>query len=108
MAIKTPDFLFKIIIIGDPAAGKSSLMHKYIENQFRHQYSVTVGVEFASKKVKISPDLEIGLQIWDTAGQETFRSIIKSFYRNAAAAFLVYDMTKSKKAFIYSFNFMLN
>lgn len=53
-----------------------------------------VGVEFASKKLDIDQNYKIKLQIWDTAGQESFRSIVKSFYRNAAAVILVYNITK--------------
>lgn len=53
-----------------------------------------VGVEFASKKVDIDENFKVKLQIWDTAGQESFRSIVKSFYRNAASVILVYNITK--------------
>ena len=53
-----------------------------------------LGVEFASKKLDIDENYRIKLQIWDTAGQESFRSIVKSFYRNAAAVILVYNITK--------------
>lgn len=64
-------------------------------------YKVTIGnqktylgVEFASKKLDIDENYKIKLQIWDTAGQQSFRSIVKSFYRNAAAVILVYNITK--------------
>ena len=55
-------------------------------------YNVTIGVEFSSKVVRVNDNTVVKLQIWDTAGQESFRSIIKSFYRKAACVFLVYSV----------------
>jgi Ras-related protein Rab-2A len=52
------------------------------------------GVEFASKVIKIDENFNVKMTIWDTAGQESFKSIIKSYYRNSSAVFLVYDITK--------------
>lgn len=76
-------------------------MVRYIKDDFSPQYSVTVGnlslisgVEFASKIVKVDDTYSIKLQIWDTAGQESFRSIVRNFYRNTSAVFLVYNVTK--------------
>ncbi len=93
--------LFKLIMIGDSGTGKSSLINRYIKNEFDLDYKVTIGknlfdsgVEFASKKIDIDENYRIRLQIWDTAGQESFRSIVKSFYRNATAVILVYSLSK--------------
>ena len=61
-----------------------------------------LGVEFASKKLDIDENYRIKLQIWDTAGQESFRSIVKSFYRNAAAVILVYNITKYQPSLYFS------
>ena len=69
-------------------------MVRYIKDDFNPEYSVTVGVEFASKIVKIDDVYSIKLQIWDTAGQESFRSIVRNFYRNTSAVFLVYNILK--------------
>ncbi|KAH3765896.1 GTP-binding protein RAB4 [Pelomyxa schiedti] len=86
------DFLFKFIVIGDAATGKSCLLHRFIENKFLRDSTHTIGVEFGAKVVDIGGKT-IKLQIWDTAGQERFRSVTKSYYRGAAGALLVYDVT---------------
>ncbi|PHJ15488.1 ras family protein, partial [Cystoisospora suis] len=86
------DYLFKFIIIGDAGAGKSCLLHQFIENKFKKGSSHTIGVEFGSKLISIG-GRRIKLQIWDTAGQERYRSVTRSYYRGAAGALLVYDLT---------------
>ncbi|KAL4449235.1 hypothetical protein ABPG74_015617 [Tetrahymena malaccensis] len=96
-------FLIKTIIVGDAGVGKSSILKRFTQNDFQENYNATIGLEFESKDVTIGSDNQedgskITLQIWDTAGQESFRSIVKSFYRNSAAVLLVYD-TKSRKSF---------
>ena len=78
--------------MGDTAVGKSCLLLQLIENEIRQKHEVTIGVEFGAKVIK-SRGENIKLQIWDTAGQENFRSITRSYYRSAAAAILVYDVT---------------
>lgn len=83
------DLSFKLIIVGDSGVGKSSLMIKAIKNSFEDFYSPTVGFEFLSFNVKIDQKI-IKLQIWDTCGQEAYRSLISSFYRNSSLAILVY------------------
>lgn len=65
------DYLFKLIIIGNSGVGKSCLMHRITSNEFMDDHEVTVGVEFGSLLVKIE-DIVFKLQIWDTAGQESF------------------------------------
>ena len=85
-------YMFKYIIIGDTGVGKSCILSQFLQNKFSPQYDVTVGVEFGAKLIKINGE-PIKLQIWDTAGQETFKSITRSYYRSAAAALLVYDIT---------------
>lgn len=72
--------------------GKSCLLLQLIESEVRQNHDVTIGVEFGAKVMK-SRGENIKLQIWDTAGQENFRSITRSYYRSAAAAILVYDIT---------------
>ena len=74
------NYLFKYIIIGDTNVGKSCLMMQFIEHKFKNFVDPTIGVEFGSKKVNIDDDA-IKLQIWDTAGQESFRSITRSYFR---------------------------
>jgi len=86
------DFLFKFIVIGDTAVGKSCILHRFIDNKFKKESTHTIGVEFGSKIVEVG-GRNVKLQIWDTAGQERFRSVTRSYYRGAAGAILVYDTT---------------
>lgn len=86
-------YLFKFIIIGDEAVGKTCLLLQFTDKRYRTTHQVTVGVEFGSRTVDIA-GTQIKLQCWDTAGQDRFRSIIRSYYRGAAGALLVYDITR--------------
>ena len=85
------DLSFKLIIIGDSGVGKSCLTMKAVKNYFENYYSPTVGFEFFTFNVKLK-DTNIRLQIWDTCGQEVYRSLIRGFYRNASLAILVYSI----------------
>lgn len=93
-------YLFKFIVIGDSGTfdiyegvGKSCSVLQFIEQKMNPNHDVTIGVEFAAKTIKIGKKI-IKLQIWDTAGQENFRSITRSYYRSAIGALLVYDITR--------------
>lgn len=86
-------YLFKYIIIGDTGVGKSCLLLQFTDKRFRPVHDLTIGVEFGARMVNIE-GTQIKLQIWDTAGQESFRSITRSYYRGAAGALLVYDITR--------------
>ncbi|KAM3129907.1 GTP-binding protein yptV4 [Paramecium bursaria] len=86
-------YLFKLILIGDTGVGKSCLLLQFIDKRFRQKHEVTIGVEFGARMIDIESQ-NIKLQIWDTAGQESFRSITRSYYRSAAGAIIVYDITK--------------
>ena len=91
------DLSFKMIVIGDAGVGKSCLTTKASRGFFEESYSATVGFEFLTFNVKIN-DKIIKLQIWDTCGQEIYRSLISSFYRNASLAMMVYAID-SKESF---------
>ncbi|KAK4551847.1 hypothetical protein LTR86_010843 [Recurvomyces mirabilis] len=93
------DYLTKIILLGPSASGKSCLLHRFLANEWRTLTSQTIGVEFASKIVKVGSATNstrrrkrVKLQLWDTAGTERFRSVSRSYYRGAAGAVLVYDL----------------
>lgn len=86
-------YLFKYIIIGDSAVGKSCLLLQFTDKRFQPVHDLTIGVEFGARMINIDSK-QIKLQIWDTAGQESFRSITRSYYRGAAGALLVYDITR--------------
>mmetsp|Transcript_6888 Transcript_6888/g.7921 ORF Transcript_6888/g.7921 Transcript_6888/m.7921 type:complete len:212 (+) Transcript_6888:371-1006(+) len=86
-------YLFKYIIIGDTGVGKSCLLLQFTDKRFQPVHDLTIGVEFGARMINIE-NKQIKLQIWDTAGQESFRSITRSYYRGAAGALLVYDITR--------------
>jgi len=86
-------YLFKYIIIGDTGVGKSCLLLQFTDKRFQPTHDLTIGVEFGARMITIE-DKPIKLQIWDTAGQESFRSITRSYFRGAAGALLVYDITR--------------
>lgn len=85
--------LMKLIIIGDGGTGKSSLLHRFVEDSFSDDQTATIGVEFGSKIIELG-GRRIKLQIWDTAGQERYRSVTRSYYRGAAGCLIVYDIVK--------------
>ena len=85
------DLSFKIIVVGDSGVGKSCLTLKGIKNHYEECYSPTIGFEFFNFNIRIN-DKNIKLQIWDTCGQEAYRSLITSFYRNCSLAILAYSI----------------
>eukprot|EP00245_Coleochaete_scutata_P002086 TRINITY_DN12687_c0_g1_i1.p1 TRINITY_DN12687_c0_g1~~TRINITY_DN12687_c0_g1_i1.p1 ORF type:complete len:212 (-),score=36.69 TRINITY_DN12687_c0_g1_i1:762-1397(-) len=95
-------YLFKYIIIGDTGVGKSCLLLQFTDKRFQPVHDLTIGVEFGARMITID-NKPIKLQIWDTAGQESFRSITRSYYRGAAGALLVYDITRRE-----TFNHLAN
>ena len=86
-------YLFKYIIIGDSAVGKSNLLLQYCHNKFNDDYQATIGVEFGAKNLTVNNKI-YRIQIWDTAGEETFQAITRTYYRGAVGALLVYDITR--------------
>jgi Ras-related protein Rab-11A len=87
------DYLFKIIVVGDCGVGKSNILSKYSKNIFNKSSQITMGVELITKYYKYENKI-IKVNIWDTAGQEKFTSLIPTYYKNAKGAFLVYDITR--------------
>ena len=81
------DLSFKIIIIGNSGVGKSCLSVKATKNVFENNYLATVGFEFFNFKLGVCV---IRIQLWDTCGQEIYRSLITNFYRNSSLAFIVF------------------
>ncbi|KAL1191147.1 Ras-related protein RABA5c [Cardamine amara subsp. amara] len=88
------EYLFKIVIIGDSAVGKSNLLTRYARNEFNPNSKATIGVEFQTQSMVIDGK-EVKAQIWDTAGQERFRAVTSAYYRGAVGALVVYDITRS-------------
>ena len=82
-----------IITLGESSVGKSSIINRYVENNFDYNFVSTLGVDFRKKIININGE-NIRLKIWDTAGQEKFRAIQKQYYRNSDGILLVFDVTK--------------
>ena len=85
-------YLLKFIVIGDSGVGKSNILLRYIYNSFSEEFKTTVGVEFGAKNIEIEKKI-FRIQIWDTAGQENFRSIARAYYKNSVCACIVYDIS---------------
>ena len=107
------DYIAKLVCIGDSGTGKSSLTIRLCEGRFSPHHDVTIGVEFGSRIVAVGPPASsptkspesatstgevnrkrMKLSLWDTAGQETYKSITRSYFRGASGALLVYDITR--------------
>ena len=82
----------KILVIGESAVGKSCLLLRYTDNKFQETFMTTIGVDFKTKYIDIDGN-HVKLQIWDTAGQEKFRSITKAYYRGAHGILVVFDVS---------------
>lgn len=87
------EYLFKIVLIGDSAVGKSNLLSRFSRNEFDTNTKATIGVEFQTQVMEIDGK-EIKAQIWDTAGQERFRAVTSAYYRGAVGALVVYDISR--------------
>ena len=84
---------FKVVLIGESGVGKTSILLRYVSNEFNSQQFSTLGLSYVDKIIQIDNNKKIKLEIWDTAGQEKFRSLAKAFYRNIDVGILVYDVT---------------
>ena len=85
----------KVVLLGESGVGKTSIIQRYISNSFNPGVASTGGANFTSKTMEFNEEKQtIKFEIWDTAGQEKFRSLAKVFYKNAAICVLVYDITR--------------
>ncbi|XP_061972477.1 ras-related protein Rab11D-like [Populus nigra] len=87
------DYVFKVVLIGDSAVGKSQILARFARNEFSLDSKATIGVEFQTRTLVIDHK-SVKAQIWDTAGQERYRAVTSACYRGAVGAMLVYDITK--------------
>ena len=87
------ELMIKVILVGDSSVGKTNIMSKYLKDQFMEFSKSTIGVEFNSKTFNHEGH-KIKAQIWDTAGQEKYKSMASTYYRGCKGAFIVYDITK--------------
>jgi len=83
---------FKLVLLGDAAVGKSSCVERFVKNEFFEFQQPTIGAAFLTQTVALD-DCTVKFEIWDTAGQERYRSLAPMYYRGAAAALVVYDIT---------------
>ncbi|ADM12253.2 GTP-binding protein [Encephalitozoon intestinalis ATCC 50506] len=95
MAAPRIDYRYKIIVLGESDVGKTCLLHKYKEDDFKQSLMTTIGVDTVSKSIVLNGK-NIMLNIWDTAGQERFFSITKSYYRNADGILLIFDISDER------------
>lgn len=84
----------KLVLLGEAAVGKSSLVLRFVNNEFNDNKEPTIGAAFLTQKCILEEHI-IKFEIWDTAGQERFHSLAPMYYRNAQAAIVAYDITKS-------------
>ena len=86
----------KVVLVGESGTGKTSIIQKYCNDVFTEDTNTTLGCANETKVIHLSNKKQIKLNIWDTAGQEAFRSINKIFYKDAQIVVLVYDITNQK------------
>ena len=85
----------KVVLLGESGVGKTSIISKYTQNIFKSQRLPTTGANFVTKRIILEDENKsINFEIWDTAGQEQYRSLAKVFYRNSDVCILVYDITR--------------
>ena len=90
-------FQFKLVLLGDSAVGKSSLVLRFVRGQFFEYQESTIGAAFLTQTVALN-DTTVKFEIWDTAGQERYHSLAPMYYRGAAAAIVVFDITNRVRA----------
>ena len=84
----------KVVLLGESGVGKTSILTKYVNNTFSEVVMTSVGSSYLTKIVDVDGKYKVMFKLWDTAGQEQYRSLAKIFYQSAAVAILVYDITK--------------
>ena len=89
---KNYQYIFKLILIGNSGVGKSCILQRYMKHTFEEKYKCTIGVDFLMKSLIIN-NQTVKLQLWDTAGQEKYKSMVSSYYRGANVALIVFDLT---------------
>ncbi|MFX1566944.1 MAG: GTP-binding protein [Promethearchaeota archaeon] len=91
-----PLYVFKVIIIGPGAVGKTSLLHRFVENKFSFRYKLTIGADFLSKIITHPKDSKstVKLQIWDIGGQDRYKFLRSSFFDGANGALIVFDLSR--------------
>lgn len=87
---------YKILLLGDSSVGKSCILMRYTDNTFQEVFLSTIGIDFKFKDVELDNGKKVKIQIWDTAGQDRFHSMTRTYFKGAQGIILVYDVTNRK------------
>jgi small GTP-binding protein len=90
------DCVYKVLLLGDSTVGKTCILLKYTDKIFQETHMMTIGLDYRLKTMTLQSGKEVKLQIWDTAGQDRFRSITKNYYKGSHGIILIYDVTSLK------------
>ena len=90
------EFLYKILLLGDSSVGKTCFLMRYADNTFQEIHMSTIGLDYKFKDVTLDNGKTVKVQIWDTAGQDRFRSITRNYYKGAHGIIVIYDVTNRK------------
>ena len=90
------DCVYKVLLLGDSTVGKTCILLKYTDKIFQETHMMTIGLDYRLKVMQLQSGKEVKLQIWDTAGQDRFRSITKNYYKGSHGIILIYDVTSLK------------
>ena len=91
---------YKVVFLGDQSVGKTSIITRFLYDNFDNSYQATIGIDFLAKTIHLE-ERKVRLQVWDTAGQERFRSLIPSYIRDCSICIVVYDITSTISFFSF-------
>lgn len=94
MSSTDADLVYKILLLGDSEVGKSCFLMRYADNVFVDNYITTIGLDYKLKYIQLESGETIKVQLWDTAGQDRYRTIAKNYYKGSHGILLLYDITK--------------
>lgn len=89
------NWIFKILLIGPAAVGKTSLLYRFVNKKFAGNYITTMGANFLTKILKLEKN-SVNLQLWDIGGQQRFKSLHQTFYKAASGALIIFDLTRAE------------
>ena len=95
VAATETDLVYKILLLGDSEVGKSCFLMRYADNVFVDNYITTIGLDYKLKYIQLDSGEIIKVQLWDTAGQDRYRTIAKNYYKGSHGILLLYDVTKT-------------
>ena len=96
MSMDAKTYKFKVILLGDSAVGKTSICNQFINHEFTPNYHCTVTAEFKVKTLSLDKSTMVEIKLWDTCGQEKFRSMTRNYYNDTNGVFIIFDLTNRK------------